>query len=247
MTPAERLFASFERLYVINLPDRIDRRGEMAGELKRIGTGFGDPRVSLLQAERPAEAAGFPSIGARGCFLSHLAVLRDARGAGHARILILEDDCDFVAAVKTLLPPLLDDMDQLSLDILFGGGVLPEGSRAAAMDRRPLVLLDHRSPVRTTHCVGFGAAAIAALVPHLEAMAGRPAGSTEGGPMHVDGAYTWFRRARPDLRAGLANPVIALQRPSRSDIAGPGLLDRLPASIRGIARRWRREANRHAR
>ena len=121
MSPADRLFQSFERIYVLNLPDRTDRRAEMAGELARIGTGYGDPRVRLFPAIRPDDPAGFPSIGARGCFLSHLALLREARDAGLGRILILEDDCDFMRGIGSRLPAVLDALDAERWAIFYGG------------------------------------------------------------------------------------------------------------------------------
>ena len=243
MTPADRLFASFDRVYVLNLPERTDRRAEMAGELARIGTGFDDPRIELFPAIRPTEPAGFPDIGARGCFLSHLAILRDARDAGHGRILILEDDCDFSGGIAALLPAALDMLDTLGLDIFYGGYGLPDGpgTHHAAS---PLLLIDRATPVRTTHFIGFGRAAIEALIPYLEAILTRPAGSPDGGPMHVDGAYNWFRASRPDLATWLARPQLGHQRPSRSDIAPPGLLDLLPWPLRQLARALRRALKR---
>lgn len=36
--------------------------------------------------------------------------------------------------------------------------------------------------------------------------------------MHVDGAYSWFRKDHPFLRTLLADPELGYQRPSRSDI-----------------------------
>jgi glycosyl transferase family 25 len=244
MSAAERIFASFDCVYVLNLPDRADRRAEMAGELARIGTRFDDPRITLFPAIRPAEAAGFPGIGAHGAFLSHLAILRDARDRGHARILILEDDCDFTAGIEALLPPALDMLDRLRLDIFYGGHALPEGLKGAEAHVTPLLLIDRATPVQTAHCIGFGRVAIEGLVPFLEALLARAPGSAEGGPMHVDGAYSWFRASRADLAAGLAMPQLAHQRPSRSDIAPPGPLDRLPATLRKIVRRARRRAKR---
>ncbi|TAK07709.1 MAG: glycosyltransferase family 25 protein [Rhizorhabdus sp.] len=242
MTPAERLFQSFDRVYVLNLPDRADRRAEMAGELAAIGTGFGDPRIRLFPAIRPEDAAGFPGIGARGCFLSHLAVLREARDEGFDRILILEDDCDFAAGIGVRLPAVLDALDAQSWDIVYGGydlGSSPirdgSGEEHGALIPAPPTL-----PVRTTHCIGFRRAAIEALIPYLEAMLDRPAGSADGGPMHVDGAYGWFRASRPDLACWLASPRLGRQRPSRTDIAPPGPLDRLPGPLRRAARGARR-------
>ena len=62
--------------FVINLPYRTDRRSEMQRELSRIGW-----NAQFFPAIRPASAGSFSSIGAHGCFLSHLAVLKAARNS----------------------------------------------------------------------------------------------------------------------------------------------------------------------
>ncbi|RVT89807.1 glycosyltransferase family 25 protein [Sphingomonas crocodyli] len=238
---ADRLFASFDHLYVINLPARTDRRDEMAGELRRIGTGFDDPRVTLFAAVAPDEASGFRSIGARGCFLSHLGVLRMALQAGHKRILLLEDDCDFVARIDALLPVALDACDAGKFGIFYGGHHM-----AAPPIEAPVTRADPQDVVGLTHMMGFDQSTIARAIPYLELMLTRPAGSPDGGPMDVDGAYGWFRAAHPEIATGLAVPQLGVQRPSPTDISPPGMLDRLPlprparALLRGARRAWRR-------
>jgi glycosyl transferase family 25 len=246
MTLADRIFASFDRIYILNLLERADRRTEMAGELARLGTGFDDPHIRLYPAIRPADAGGFAGIGEHGAFLTHLGVLREARDLGCHTILILEDDCDFAAGIEELFPPALDMLDTLGLDIFYGGYLLPEGLGDADPQATPLLLADRTAPLQMAHFIGFGRNAIESLVPYLEAMIDRPPGSSQGGPMPVDGAYNWFRASRPDLTTWLARPRLGHQRPSRSDIAPPGLLDRLPGPMRdvarGIRRRWQRRA-----
>jgi glycosyl transferase family 25 len=241
---AERLFRSFDRIYVINLPDRADRRREMAGELARLGTGFDDPRVRLFEAVRPADSGPFRSIGARGAFLSQLGVLRAAHAAGERRILMLEDDCDMVRAVADRLPPLLDRLDAEGFAFFYGGHELPEGPGPLDLSAGPLLRAPPELTIRLAHFLGFGPAAIDGLPDYLEAMLARPAGSPEGGPMDVDGAYNWYRRARPDLATWIAVPPLGHQRPSRTDISAPGPLDRLPAPLARLARGVRRRIRR---
>lgn len=239
MTLADRIFATFDRIYVVNLVERADRRREMAGELARLGTGFDDPRVRLFDAIRPEAAGPFRSVGARGAFLSQLGVLREARAAGHHRILMLEDDCDVVPSIARRLPPLLDRLDAQDFGFFYGGHDLPEGGES--LDRSgPLALAPPALTIRLAHFLGFGPAAIDRLPAYLEAMLARPQGSAEGGPMDVDGAYNWFRRAHPDLPTWLAMPPLGHQRPSRTDISPPGPLDRLPPPLTQLVRRVKR-------
>lgn len=246
MNLAERIFVSFERVTILNLPDRTDRRAEMTGELARLGIALDDPRIRLFPAIRPASQGGFPGIGAHGAFLSHLAALREARDLGCRSTLILEDDCDFAAGIELLLPRALDRLDRLGLDIFYGGYLLPEGIGGGDPKATPLLRADPTMPLQMAHFVGFGRSAIGPLIAYLEAMLDRPEGSPEGGPMHVDGAYNWFRASRPDLTTWLAHPQLGHQRPSRSDISQPGRLDRLPGPLRRVARGVRRSWKRRA-
>jgi glycosyl transferase family 25 len=244
-TLADRLFASFDQVYIVNLVHRADRRDEMAGELARLGTSFADSRISLFEAVQPADAGPFRSAGARGCFMSHLGVLRDALAHGHRHVLLLEDDADFPPRIDMLLPAALDALDR-GFGIFYGGYALPDGR--GIPPGRPIARIEPARPVRLTHFMGFGHHAVERLVPYLELMLTRPAGSAEGGPMDVDGAYSWFRAAHPEIATWLARPQLGVQRPSRTDISPPGFVDRLPLptparhAIRAVRRVWRRRA-----
>ncbi len=93
------------------------------------------------------------------------------------------------------------------------------------------------------HFVGIRRSVAQAMVPYLEAMLGRPEGDPRGGPMHVDGAYNWFRREHPEILTLCAVSPMAEQRPSRTDIHALTFLDRQPllrpamSVLRGIKRR----------
>lgn len=210
------LTALFDRIYVINLPDRLDRRREMAAQLASIGMA-GDPRVAFFPAVRPTDKGDFGSIGERGCFLSHLGALRDAVAQGHRSILILEDDVDWTPAALARNAR-LDALRDTGWDFLHGG----RGHDRAAPDGA--ILLERLEPERELllgHFIGLRGDTIGAMVVYLEAMLQRPNGSPEGGPMHVDGAYSWFRRAHPEVAAYVCTPSVAQQRSSRSDISVP--------------------------
>ena len=215
---------AYERIYVINLPDRVDRRVEMADQLDRIGLVLGSPRVRLFKAVRPSDGSGFPSRGAHGCFMSHLGVLREAVADRLDRVLILEDDLNFTDDFSERAPAVLARAASPDCAIFYGGYELESlsASTAATMEIPP------DRVVRTTHFVGFDATAAAAAVPYLEAMLRRPPGDPQGGPMHVDGAYSWLRRAYPELRTWAANPPLGHQRASRTDIHALRWFDRTP-------------------
>lgn len=236
MTP---LFAAYERLYVINLASRADRRAEMAEQLQRVGLSFASPQVRLFEAVRPADAGPFPSVGAHGCFMSHLGVLRDARSAGLQRIVIFEDDLNFAADFATLALPALAAAERPECAIFYGGHELAQPLAAGA----GAVEIAADRPIQTAHFVAFHGAAIGTAVDYLEAMLRRAPGDPAGGPMHVDGAYSWLRRAHPALRTWAALPVLGHQRSSRTDIHALRWFDRLPL-VRDAVARLRRVRNR---
>jgi glycosyl transferase, family 25 len=224
----EALLTVFDRICVINLAERTDRRAEMARALARIGLGFDHPRVSLVAAERPADPGPFPGIGVRGCFLSHLGVLRAAARDGLGAVLVLEDDLDFPADIAARLPPLAAALGRLDWALFYGGWAEPPGTEP--LPGAPgLVAADPARAILLAHCVGFRGPAIAEAADYLAAMLGRPLGDPEGGPMHVDGAYSWYRRAHPHRLTVAAVPAIGFQRPSRSDIAPRAWFDRIGA------------------
>lgn len=56
---AEVVLSVFDRIYVLNLPHRRDRRREMEAELARIGLSFAHPSVTLFPAIAPADPGEF--------------------------------------------------------------------------------------------------------------------------------------------------------------------------------------------
>lgn len=203
--------------YVINLPQRADRRSEMQEELSRIGW-----KAKFFPAIRPASADGFSSIGAYGCFLSHLAVLKAARNSGAARIVILEDDVNFVRGFPEKWNAAVEKLNGHEWSIFYPGHALdslPEG----------FALLQPETSVSCTHFVVIEAHALPTIIEELETILGRPAGHPLGGPMHVDGAYSTIRAQNPHLKTYAIAPVLGYQRPSRTDIREARWFDRIDA------------------
>ena len=213
------MFAPFDHIRVINLPERRDRRREMERELATLGLA-GDPRVAFFPAIRPADAGRFTSIGARGVYLSQLALLREAAEA-EASLLILEDDCAFTAAAGAY------DFGS-GWDIFYGG--------YEALDSGDLA----NSNIVGAHMMGFSAKGVRQVLAYLDGL------ECEGIHPPIDAAYVWFRRAHPETPTRFAVPPIAHQRPSRSDIADLRFYDRLPLvrdainMARRLGRRLRR-------
>jgi glycosyl transferase family 25 len=173
----------------------------MEKELRRLGL-ENDPRVRFADGVIVEDKTPFRAPGEKGVFLAHLRILTDAAAAGKS-VLILEDDVDFTpAAEQWNLPP--------GTDIAYGGYYASDPANL------------ERSDIIGAHCMGFSAAAMKALVPFLEKLLKHES------PPPIDGAYVWFRRQHEQFKTTFAIPHVAVQRPSRSDIAPAHSFDRVP-------------------
>ena len=107
-----------DKVFIINLPYRTDRKGAILKELRRmrihnfeffdgilipsrrhllkINPSFLKERPSWLKDRGEAYFQQY-RLGALGCLLSHLGVMRRALTRGYNKILILEDDAGFIA------------------------------------------------------------------------------------------------------------------------------------------------------
>jgi len=229
----------FDRVYVINLKSRADRRVEMTEQLQRIGLNLQSRHVELFEAVKPGDPAGFPSVGARGCFMSNLQVLREARERKSSRVLILEDDLNFCEDFVPRFNAVAAFLETVDWDIFYGTHLVNEPLQDSGA---PCVKVDSKLDIGTTAFVAFNGKHIDALVQYLEAMLKRPAGDPDGGPMHVDGAYCWFRRSHPDVSTWVAVNQLGFQRSSRTDINPLRWYDQVSWSV-GLVSKLRRLRN----
>lgn len=218
----------FDMLYVINLDTRTDRRREILSELAGLGVEETDPKVRFFSAVKPDDQGAFPSIGARGCFLSHLGVLKDAKNSGHGTILILEDDANIMVDGAVEFAEVMQDFYSDTWEIGYLGHRVSQMPPAEASVSERWRLLPPATPVQTTHAMMISSRIFDDLVSYFEAMLARPAGDPAGGPMHVDGAYSWFRRDNPDVQTYVARTQYVGQRASKSDIAPDSWIEKLP-------------------
>lgn len=208
-------FDPFDRIRIVNLPERADRRRAMDRELADVGL-RGDPRVLYFNAVRPAAAGHFSSIGARGIYESQRQILREAAASGQS-VLILEDDCAFVR-------------DVLEREIGDGWEIFYGGYTATTSPDL------NQSDIEGAHMMGFSATGAQQVSEYLDSL------TCDGIHPPIDAAYVWFRRAHPEVRTEFAAPPLAGQRASRSDIAPLRWFDRMPI-VRGIVNSAR--ARRH--
>jgi glycosyl transferase family 25 len=200
--------------YVINLESRKDRRGEMENQLRRIGWS-----AEFSQSVKPSRLGGFPSFGARGCFLSHLDALQRGETTGN-HVLIMEDDLNFVSDFSPHWSKAVEALKTTDWSIFYPAHLLPRTSDG-------LLMIDSEQGIRCAHFVVFHSVAVPRIIAGLQKILSRPAGHPLGGPMHVDGAYSTLRRQNPDLRTFIFSPSLGTQRSSRSDIADLRSFDRI--------------------
>lgn len=231
----------FERIYVVNLRERTDRRIEMTHELARCGISSHDARLRFFPAVRPADAGLFPSIGARGCFMSHLGILREALRDRLANVLVMEDD---LAIDPRFAEPQLEMAGALARrdwHFAYFGHVesLPPGDGAPAW-------VDSHQPMACTHFYALNRSALEPLEAHLTACLERAPGHPLGSPMHVDGAYSLFRMHNPGVITLMASPSLGGQRSSRSDVHPNKWYDRTPLlrQLAGLARDHKNQRSR---
>jgi hypothetical protein len=231
------LLDHFDSIRIISLPERKDRRRQVGDEMARAGCPIGSERVQIVDGIRPADAGSFPSIGARGCFASHLAVLRFARAEGARHVLVLEDDVMFT--------PALARSGGLASTVAIGDWDFLYPGHAEPTVDGPLQWIPTRTPMVCAHCYAVNERAYDRVIAYLEACMRRPSGHPDGGPMHVDGAFSMLRQRDRSLVTLRASRSIAGQRSSRSDIEGPTRADASPlAPLVDLARNaknwWRR-------
>ncbi len=222
----------FDSIRVINLPERTDRRRAISIDLERFGMPLEPGKVEIFRAIRPAEAGPFPSIGTRGCFLSHLEVFKEAKAAGVSRLLVIEDDLQISRRFPQFEEAFLDVLHSKDWGIAYFGHALelPPSST-------PMVVFEE--PVLLAHFYGVNGAILGRLIEFLEQLLQRPLGHPDGGPMHFDGALTTFRNQNRDLLTLVANPSVGRQRSSRTDIHPLRWFDRTPV-IRDLVATARR-------
>jgi len=206
--------------FVINLPDRTDRRREMEDQLRRVQW-----QAQFACAPKPLDPGGFSSIGARGCFLSHLEILRQAL-LFRRNLVLMEDDLNFAG------------------DFTYGWSravnALPDNwsifyPAHSLIPAAGLHLVAPEMSLQQTHFMLINKSVIPMLIEQLQAILSRKPGDPLGGPMHVDGAYSTIRKQNPDLHTYTCNPPLGYQRASRSDVEGQRFFDMIPALRPAVA------------
>jgi hypothetical protein len=148
----------------------------------------------------------------------------------------MEDDCEVLPKNLGRIAGVAAELEGREWGFVHLGHVVPLPEEVAPG------LIEFDEPVQTTHLYGVHRRVIGPLVEYLEACLVRAPGDPAGGPMHVDGAFTMFRAAHPGVLTLLAQPNMAVQRSSRSDITFRSF-EQLPGlkQAMGFARKVKRK------
>jgi glycosyl transferase family 25 len=167
----------FERIYVINLPERADRRRAVIQELEDFGISPSSGKVEIFPAIRPTNAGAFPNIGILGCCLSHLEVLRQAQKRGLSNVLILEDDVCFSKRLKIEETQLIAQLTSMKWDMIHFG-YFPYhgfdysdyyGNAFSSNDPCSIIALNPgQPPLQGTHFYGVNSSIFSRLIEFLE-------------------------------------------------------------------------------
>lgn len=122
-----RLTDAFERVYILNLPFKTDRRERLAGHLRDLDL-VDESKVSWNTAIcgdwAPPPAWWGSGNGAWGCLMSHARTLQDAIHAGLESFLVLEDDVVFHPEARQMLADFMAAVPSDWGQIYLGGQFL---------------------------------------------------------------------------------------------------------------------------
>lgn len=215
----------FDLAYVLNLPERRDRREAMIRWLEQVGLPLTPGKVEIFTAIKPGNPGPFKGIGLRGCFLSHLEMFKQARDAGAKNLLIMEDDLQFRSDFCAYEDVVLEELISQNWDMVQFG-YCADWAESEAKFSYP-ILKPFDGEVIGSHFYAINGKMLQPMIDFFELLLSRPAGHPDGGPMSPDGALNLIRWQYPEVNRLLAMPVLGTQRSSLSD-CHPRWYDHLP-------------------
>lgn len=207
------LIEYFDRAYIINLPDRADRRRSVTREFAAIGLHIPNDKVRFYSAIRPTEQDDFYSLGARGSFSSHRNVLKLAAADRLKNILVFEDDVALRKIPEPVIGTFVAHLRETAWDVAYFGYLEPTATKLEG----PLAPWPHDT--LGGHFYGVNGSFMKRMAQYMDECEARPRNHPLGGPMSRDGAYNHIRYVYPDIRVLIAIPNLAHQISSKTDIA----------------------------
>lgn len=226
----KKLTDYFEKTYIVSLPDKHNLRQQTIEEFNLVGWNIDNSRINFFDAIRPDDRLNFASIGARGCYESHLQLIKKFLSSTSdncgGNLLIFEDDISFEVNLSTTPETVAEILERNDFDIFYFG--FKSSHIKPPEDGLEIFSPSPGTPIRTTHFYALHRRCLKNFIAHLEGiLCGTHPESL--GHMHYDGAISWFRKLNPDLKTFVCNPSLGSQRPSRSLISSDtGFMGMLP-------------------
>jgi glycosyl transferase family 25 len=217
----KKIIEYFDRAYVINLQDRIDRRRQAEREFFGIGIDIPNQKVKFFTATRPTEKGAFPSVGIRGNFTSHKEVLKLANDDRLRNVLVFEDDISFRSVDPQLVEKIATQLEHEEWDVVYFGYLSPSDDGLTGP------LMDWPSDLMGAHFYAVNGRFIPTMLEYMLKCELLPPGHPYGGPITADGAYNHVRYVIPNIRVLISVPNLAHQRSSRTDLHPTGLFDKI--------------------
>ncbi len=218
----KNLIDYFDRTYIINLPDRTDRRRSVERAFEAIGMTIPNERVRFYAAVRPSDKGNFYALGARGSFNSHRNVLKLAAADGLRNVLVFEDDIAFRSVPAIVIDNIVAHLSQENWDVVYFGYLKP---RSTVLKGGPLAVWPNDT--LGGHFYAVNQRFMDTMIRYMNECETRPPGHPDGGPMSRDGAFNHIRYVYPGIRVLLAVPNLAFQRSSRTDVSPTRFFDRI--------------------
>lgn len=195
------LLSHFDRIYIINLSSRRDRRQVVAAELAGHGLEIDDCQVRWTTPPVPEDSDGFSDTHARRRFDAHLAVLDEAIAADLASVVICEDDLRLdprtdAPALSLLWPLCTREWD---FTYLGHGEPLPDSGQPPRWGST-------RQALAGTACYALSRRVMRPLRDHLQASRTANAAACR---LPLEAAYSAFRQASPERLTLIAMPSLA--------------------------------------
>ncbi|MEL7071191.1 MAG: LPS biosynthesis glycosyltransferase [Cyanobacteria bacterium J06581_3] len=217
----------FDRIYILNLPYRADRREAAIKELRDVSIHLEAGKVEVFPAIKPETIEPFHKLGSKGCFLSVLKMLKQSRAQGGGHVLIFQDDIQFPPFFKKEIGSLLKQLDEQPWDIAQFGYLSIESVDPAEVNVPFGTWKDMPNIAIGAHFFAVNGQSLDRYIQFLEGLLTRPRDHAQGGPMPIDGTFAVFRQLNPDVVRLIAMPSFGDQRSSRSDIT-PRWFDKIP-------------------
>jgi glycosyl transferase, family 25 len=213
----------FPAIKIISLKHRTDRRQRIVRQLQELGIDMKRYGITFFDALKFSDAAGFPTNGVRGCYNSHLKLVRECAESGKPA-LIMEDDAFFQPNALFRVQNIGELIRTQKWDIIYFGGYVD----ASNLPQIKSPLTPFSGPIIGSHCVGYNPKAAERFAEYLEGRLDRECGHPDGGRTHFDAANNDYRHTHSDVVTLLGTPNLSTQFASRTDLGMQKWFDNAP-------------------